>query len=294
MTTGHLPIEEITRDRKRPKKTSTNSSIAREIFDGQHRKQLEIPTFIDYYNYYINSVDVANQLRATATVHFSRNEKEFFPGIFWAIDIILTNYWKIYESLYGPFISPTEKRQSTTHRTFLEALVELLFLYDSKKYAENVSGTSFKEYPKYSYIPHKTSRKPKETPLDFINLSRKTPLVFKGDSGRPRTSISAKITPISRHQHIKIIISGHCLICRNSNKIEGKRIAQRENIAYETIFQLSGETLKEVKPLSKDSSEKPKRIRGRKTIWKCSEYAVPICRPGEPCWDIAHKRLFSC
>ena len=82
---------------------------------------------------------------------------------------------------------------------FLEALVELLFLYDSKKYAENVSGTSFKEYPKYSYIPHKTGRKPKETSLDFTNLSRKTLLVFKRDSRRPRTSIPAKITPISRH-----------------------------------------------------------------------------------------------
>ena len=85
--------------------------------------------------------------------------------------MILTNCWKIYESLYGPFISPTEKRQPAAHRTFLEALVELLFLCDSEKYAENVSGSSFKEYPKYSYIPHKTGRKSKETPLDFINLS---------------------------------------------------------------------------------------------------------------------------
>jgi hypothetical protein len=68
---------------------------------------------------------------------------------------------------------------------FLEALVELLFLYDSEKYAENVSGTSFKEYLKYSYIPYKTDRKPKEIPLDFTNLSRKTPLIFKGDPGRP-------------------------------------------------------------------------------------------------------------
>jgi hypothetical protein len=82
MITGHLPIEKITLYRKRPKKTSTNSTIAREVFDGQYRKELEIPLFIDCYNYYINSVDVANQLRATVIIHFSRNEKEFFPGIF--------------------------------------------------------------------------------------------------------------------------------------------------------------------------------------------------------------------
>jgi hypothetical protein len=92
MTTGHLPTKKITRDRKRPKKTSTNSSIAREVFNKQHRKQLEIPLFIDCYNHHINSVDITNQLRATATVHFSRNKKEFFPRMFWSINMILTNY----------------------------------------------------------------------------------------------------------------------------------------------------------------------------------------------------------
>src|SRR5436190_23075599 len=206
MTTGHIPTEKITRNRKRPKKTSTNSTIAREVFNGQHRKQLEIPLFIDCYNHYMNSVDVANQLRATATVHFSRNEKEFFPGIFWAIDMILTNCWKIYESLYGPFISSTEKRQSAAHKAFLEALVELLFLCDSKEYAETVLGTSFKEYPKYSYIPHKSGPKPRfpeSAPSNLTDLSRKTLFIFKGDSGRPRTFIPAKITSISLHQHIK-------------------------------------------------------------------------------------------
>jgi hypothetical protein len=60
ITIGHLLIEEITRDRKRPKKIFINSSIAREVFNRQHRKQLEIPLFINYYNYYINSVDIAN------------------------------------------------------------------------------------------------------------------------------------------------------------------------------------------------------------------------------------------
>ena len=159
----------------------------------------------------MNSVDIANQLQATVIIYFSRNEKEFFPGMFWAIDMILTNCWKVYESLYGPFLSSTGKRQSTAHKTFLEALVKLLFLCDSKNYAENVLETSFEEYPKYSYIPHKAGRKPSSTivtPLNLTSLSRKTPLILKGDSGRPRTSISAKITPISQHQHIKIIIRG--------------------------------------------------------------------------------------
>jgi hypothetical protein len=241
----------------------------------------------------MNSVDVANQLRATATVHFSRNEKEFFPGMFWAIDMILTNCWKIYESLYGPFISSTKKRQPIAHRTFLEALVELLFLCDSEKYAENVSGTSFKEYPKYSYISHKTGRKSKETPLDFTNLSRKTSLVFKGDSGRPRTSIPAKITPISHHQHIKTTTRGYCLICRNSEGMQQAQIIKENRIIYGSIFQLSEGALKDILPSSNKTLKEPKRIRGKRTFWKCSECAVPICRPEEPCWDIAHRRLFN-
>ena len=143
---------------------------------------------------------------------------------------------------------------------FLEALVELLFLRDSKNYAENVSGTSFKEYPKYSYIPHKTGRKSKEIPLNFINLSRKTPLIFKGDSERPRTSIPAKITPISRHQHIKTTTGGHCLICRNSEEIQNTQIAKTESIVYGTILKLLKGALKKISPSSKKEEKGPKRI----------------------------------
>jgi hypothetical protein len=58
--TGHIPINKITRNRKRLKKTFINSTIAREVFNGQYRKELEISLFIDCYNYYINLVDVAN------------------------------------------------------------------------------------------------------------------------------------------------------------------------------------------------------------------------------------------
>jgi hypothetical protein len=244
----------------------------------------------------MNSVDVANQLRATATVHFNRNEKEFFPGMFWAIDMILTNCWKIYESLYGPFQSSTGNPRPAAHREFLEALVELLFLCNSEEFAENIPGTSFKEYPQYSYIPHKPGPKtrfPEPISQKLTDISQKIPFIFKGDPGRPRTSIPAKITPISRHQHIKTTTRGHCLICRNSNKAENTRIARRESTVYGTILKLLGETLEEVIPPSREDLKGPKRVRGTETLWKCSECAVPICRPGEPCWDIAHRRLFN-
>jgi hypothetical protein len=197
----------------------------------------------------MNSVDVANQLRAIVTVYFSRNEKEFFPGMFWAIDMILTNCWKIYESLYGPFLSSSSTRLRNIYREFLEALVELLFCCDSEIYAETVPGTTFKEYPKYSYTPYKAGRKPrysKPASLNITDLSRETPFIFKGDSGRPRISIPAKITPISLYQYIKIIIRGYCLICRTFTELEDKRIVREENLDYKAIFQLTGEILKEI------------------------------------------------
>ena len=52
--------------------------------------------------------------------------------------------------------------------------------------------------------------------------------------------------------------------------------------------------LKEVLWPIEKTYEGPKRIRGVRTLWKYTKYTVPIYRPGRPCWDIAHRRLFSC
>ena len=106
-------------------------------------------------------------------------------------------------------------------------------------------------------------------------------------------SIPAKITPISQHQHIKTTTLGYCLVCRNSEETQKAQIAKQERTVYGSIFKLSKDSLKEVLPSSKETLKEPKRIRGKRTVWKCSECAVPICRPGEPCWDIAHRRLFN-
>jgi hypothetical protein len=210
--------------------------------------------------------------------------------------MILTNYWKIYKSLYGPFLSFSGTRLRNTHREFLEALIELLFCCNSENYAEIIPGTTFKEYPKYSYISHKAGRKPQYTesaPPSLTDLSRKTPFIFKRDPGRPRTSIPAKITPISLHKHIKTTTRGYCLIYRNSIKVQKARIAKKKSIVYGTILKLTGETLEEVISISTEDIKGPKNVQSITTLWKCSECAVPIYRPGEPCWDIAHKRLFS-
>ena len=74
--------------------------------------------------------------------------------------MILTNCWKIYKSFYDLFLSSSQKKYLEAHKEFLKTLIELLFLYNSEEYAETVSGIFFKEYPQYSYIPHKSGLKP--------------------------------------------------------------------------------------------------------------------------------------
>ena len=99
-------------------------------------------------------------------------------------------------------------------------------------------------------------------PQSLTDISRKTPFVFKGDPGRPRVSIPAKITPISRHQHIKITTRGYCLICRNS---EGTQTANK-SIIYRTILKLSKGVLKEVLPSSNEEIKGLKRIERKTTV----------------------------
>ena len=50
----------IEKSRKRLAKTLTNARIIRKAFSSKHIKKLEIPLFINDYNYYIRGVNLAN------------------------------------------------------------------------------------------------------------------------------------------------------------------------------------------------------------------------------------------
>src|SRR5271169_1482324 len=188
MTTGYRLDETVIRSRKRPKKTSANSAITWPVFEGSTRKNLPVPTFIDMYNRFMGGIDISNSLRATATTHFNRCQKEYFPGIFFCLDSATTNAYKIYQSLYGPFLSKDGTRDPTTHRIFLERLVDLIFLCNTQEYLETIPGTTFKEYPRYDYIPPKPGRIPKK----------------QASRGRPRTEIPISFEPIQYHTYIQI------------------------------------------------------------------------------------------
>jgi hypothetical protein len=77
----------------------------------------------------MGQVDVTNQLRAGYTVHFIRNLKEFFPGMFWLLDLVNINIWKLFENINkSVLVYITGTRITRAHRLFLEVLVDLMFL----------------------------------------------------------------------------------------------------------------------------------------------------------------------
>ena len=67
--TIHTANDFITRQRKRLAKTSISARIIRLVFGDNLIKKLEIPIFIDDYNYNIGGVDIANQLRESFEIY---------------------------------------------------------------------------------------------------------------------------------------------------------------------------------------------------------------------------------
>src|SRR5437763_2156743 len=193
------------------------------------------------YNQYMGRVDRANQLRATATTHFNRCQKEYFPGIFFSLDISTVNSFKLYESLNGPFLYTSGKLSSTVHRDFLESLVDLIFLCDSKEYANIVSGTSFQSYPKYSY-----------------------------------TKSASKSSINQQHIYIKANTRLNCISC---NKIQISKDLQPEKTRkkiYKLIFNIKTGILQKITSID-FTIEESKKVRGKLTYWRCNSCKVPVC-----------------
>ena len=146
MTSGISLSEIVERERKRPRKTASNSIVTRKPFRDQPTKILSIPLFIDYYNHYMRGVDQANQLRVAFTTHFRRNLKEFLSGIFWCLDLVVTNSYKLHLAINGSKTTKTGNRDTNQHRNFIKDLVNLLFYMNSEDFAQKITE---KPYPKY-------------------------------------------------------------------------------------------------------------------------------------------------
>lgn len=146
LTTAHSlhrgQEDTITRNRKRPKPTSTNARVTRPIFGDSQRKELEIPRVIDDYNHRMNGVDVANQLRAWMTCQRPGVYKAWQPLWYWLLDICACNAFLIWKSSHPEL----DQRSSRLHRQFQEGLIQALF--DVKK-----EGPDHTQTPVQSCLP---------------------------------------------------------------------------------------------------------------------------------------------
>jgi hypothetical protein len=70
-----LDSETVIRNRRRPKITSTAGKSVWAFFQDEVRKKLPVPLVIDEYNYQMNGVDLADQLRSG-----NRGERRIFRG----------------------------------------------------------------------------------------------------------------------------------------------------------------------------------------------------------------------
>jgi hypothetical protein len=89
---------------------------------------------IDQYNNFMNSVDLADQLRNCYRFnHWLRNRKWWWSLFLWALGVAATNGYKIYGRLYE---EEMKKKKSLppkwTHLQFLEELIHDFMGWESK------------------------------------------------------------------------------------------------------------------------------------------------------------------
>lgn len=117
--TVHEASSYVTRWRKRPQITSTNATSARKVFGDLSRMELDIPAWIDDYNHYMNSVDLANQFRQVYDTQ-QISYRIWCPLMHWAFDQAAINAYKL---------ATVGKTWTKGHLEFRRALYRKLLAY---------------------------------------------------------------------------------------------------------------------------------------------------------------------
>jgi Transposase IS4 len=108
---------EIEKERKRPRKSTLNSTKVREVFGDNYEKNLKIPRVIDEYNQHMGGVDLADQLRSYYDSQLTCR-RNWMPLFFWLLDIALVNSFKL-AALKG-----SKKSQVEFRKELLWSLIE--------------------------------------------------------------------------------------------------------------------------------------------------------------------------
>lgn len=99
MTSFHDIHKTVVRLRRRPKLSSTNGQMVREVFGNQVCKAIPIPVFIDDYNYNMGGVDIADQLRSYYSVQ-QKARRNWLPYFYWLLDTTIINTYQMHRHLY--------------------------------------------------------------------------------------------------------------------------------------------------------------------------------------------------
>ena len=81
---------QVTKNRKRPRKTILNAGHVEGLFRESGQRVLEIPHLVNDYNHHMGGVDTADQLRSYNSTQL-RARRTWMPLFFWLLDITLVN-----------------------------------------------------------------------------------------------------------------------------------------------------------------------------------------------------------
>jgi hypothetical protein len=123
MSTISAPEQTVVRLRKRP---SAATKQVKDVFGGEVLKLLEIPGLIDMYNHHMNSVDLADQKRASYA--FTRRlRRTWLPLFFYCFETAITNAAQLFMD------GDKEKVKQSGHRKFREACAVKMMEYGDEK-----------------------------------------------------------------------------------------------------------------------------------------------------------------
>ena len=193
----------------------------------------------------MGGVNQANQLRAAFTTHFRQNLKEFWPGVFWCIDMAIINSYKLNLAIFGSKTTKSGKRDTSQHRQYIEDLINLLFCIDSEDFTQKITQ---KPYSKPQFQPYEAGQK----------------------SSTKKNENKAQLeTLFENHSQIKIEKSGYCVDCE-------KNLPKKQNLEENSSnFSFNFNKLNEKKRIQK---------RGKRTNWFCKECNRYICNKNS-CWN---------
>jgi len=231
MTSYHDITKRVERLRRRPKKTSTNASIVRNIFNDQSRKILPIPEFINDYNYHMCSVDIADQLRSYYSTQ-QRCRRNWLPLFYWLLDTSLVNAYRIHRTISSH--SNTGRKLQSEHFHFRSDVADQLIntgIHLNERATSPSSSVSSPPHfrpaprePKVTYIPRTRGKSSCPTPSED---SGSTPAAFPPPRPTPVT-----FPPPEAHTLEQRPTRTLCLLCCWHRSQDLSRTAQVKSVSW--------------------------------------------------------------